>query len=107
MLSSTAEELLQEFKRYERVVCKNGATVSVQAGLWLYSTPRASNVAYTHVEAGFPDGKIPMSWIPYAENLSEGFHGTVYPYIPFELIDEYILLNGGMVSGELPSRAHA
>ena len=86
-----------------RVVCADGSTVSVQADVYCYCTPRNNEGPYTHVEAGFPTGKIPVAWKRYAED-KEDLYGTVYPYLPVYLVDKFINMHGGLVSGELPAR---
>lgn len=88
-------------KFYERVRCADGANVSVQAGAYLYSTPRDNQGPYTHIEAGFPSVVPPASWMPYADNDLD-YTEVVYGYMPVELVAEFINVHGGMVSGELP-----
>lgn len=93
----------ESFRPLPRIVCADGATVSVQANSYSYCTPRDNTGPYTHVEAGFPTGKIPVSWKKYAEDKSD-FNGTVYPYMPIYLVEKYINMHGGMTSGSLPAR---
>jgi hypothetical protein len=90
-----------DFTTRNRLVCKDGATVSVQAGRWLYSFPKADGELYTHVEAGFPEGSVPTSWILYAESPDD-LNNTVYPYLPYHLLFEFIDLHGGTESEDLP-----
>lgn len=97
-------------KRYERVVCADGASVSIQAGAGLYSTPRDNEGPYTHVEAGFPSVEPPASWREYAEE-----HGwmtpcnTVYAYMPYDCVDEFINVHGGLLRDHqgMPPRGDA
>lgn len=90
-------------RRYAPVVCADGARVSIQAGAGLYSTPRDNRGPYTHIEAGFPSVEPPASWRDYAEDPDD-LTGTVYGYLPFACVDEFITVHGGHVSGELPPR---
>ncbi len=97
-------------KRYERVVCADGASVSIQAGAGVYSIPRDNKGPYTHVEAGFPSVDPPPSWREYAE--ADGKHwtpcDTVYAYMPYDCVDEFINVHGGLMEGfefELPPRS--
>ena len=90
-------------KRYERIVCADGASVSIQAGEGIYCTPRNNIGPYTHIEAGFPSVEPPASWLPHAEDVVN-LCDTVYGYMPYERVDEFIEIHGGMVSGELPQR---
>lgn len=80
---------------YERIICRTGS-VSIQAGPAIYSTPRTLHGPYTHAEAGFPVGVVPVSWKPFKRN------DTVYAYLPFKLVWQFIKLNGGFIAGELP-----
>ncbi len=126
------------------LVCKDGATVSVQASQYHYSTPRNDRGPYSHVEAGFPSVIPPDSWSEYAENwhslttrqLAKDILGdinmawysfkyrkfkwnfstkhwlrsallrlrglkptdTIYPWLPIELVDEFIEVHGGKKS---------
>ena len=94
-------------KRYDRVVCADGASVSIQAGAGLYSTPRNNEGPYTHVEAGFPSVEPPPSWRAYAEDPND-LLGTVYAYMPYDCVDEFINVHGGLMEGfefELPPRS--
>lgn len=92
-------------KIYEHIVCADGATVSIQAGKNMYSTPRDNRGPYTHIEAGFPSVEPPASWLPYADDVGN-LCDTVYGYMPYGRVDEFIEIHGGMVSGELPSRSN-
>lgn len=91
-------------RMYEHIVCADGASVSIQAGRHAYCTPRDDRGPYTHIEAGFPTVEPPASWREYAEDL-DNLTQTVYGYMPFDCVDEFIAVHGGMVSGELPERA--
>ena len=94
-------------KRYDRVVCADGAAVSIQAGAGVYSTPRNNEGPYTHVEAGFPSVEPPPSWREYAEDPND-LLGTVYGYLPYDCVDEFINVHGGLMEGfefELPPRS--
>ena len=93
-------------KRYPRIVCADGASVSIQAGTGIYSTPRDNRGPYTHVEAGFPSVEPPASWREYAEDC-DNLLGTVYGYMPYDCVDEFIAVHGGLVGGELPPRVEA
>ena len=95
-----------ERKHSERVVCADGASVSIQAGVGVYSTPRDNEGPYTHVEAGFPSVEPPPSWREYAEDPND-LCGTVYGYMPYDCVDEFINIHGGLklfVWFELPPR---
>ncbi len=80
-----------------RIVCKDGFSMSVQAGFYLYSTPRADMKSgnYEEVEIGFPNKKEDLI-CKYAED-TRCYTETVYPYVPVELVEKVIEKHGGMV----------
>ncbi len=98
-------------KRYEPVVCADGASVSIQAGVGIYSIPRDNVGPYTHVEAGFPSVDPPPSWREYAEDEpSLDLRNTVFAYMPYDCVDEFINVHGGLLEGfefALPPRGDA
>jgi len=88
-------------KHYYTVVCADGFKMSVQAGVHNYCDPRVSDAPkYDLVEVGFPTSEESML-MPYAET-PEDPTGTVYPFVPVELVTNVIVKHGGMVSGEVP-----
>ena len=103
---------------YQRIVCADGASVSIQAGkvipelellgigdtCGLYCTPRNNKGPFTEVEAGYPSVNPPESWMQHCENPDRPTD-TVYPYLPYQYVHEFINVHGGMVSGELPPEA--
>ena len=88
-------------KMNKNVVCKDGFTMSVQAGETQYCHPRETGAdRYTEVEIGFPNMPEDLL-LEYAENGDRPTE-TVYPYVPVSLVTLVIAKHGGMVSGELP-----
>ena len=88
-------------KHYERVTLKSGWTASIQAGVRSYSTPRQDfGCQYSAVEIGFPSAPDDLI-TPYAEN-PEDLTGTVYGYVPAEIVTALVIKHGGVVSGILP-----
>lgn len=77
-----------------QVVCSDGTGLSIQAGKLLYSTPRSDTGPWTAVEVGFPTVVPPDSWQQYSENWEDPT-GTIYTYIPLELVAEFIADHGG------------
>ena len=108
-----------------RIVCADGESLSVQAGSYLYSTPKDNEGPYTEVEVGFPSVNPPYTWAPYFEGNFPKPHGllyrmiskllsvipgvsmpdpeeddptgSVYCYIPVTLVREFIEAHGGEV----------
>ena len=87
-------------KRYERVVCADGFSISIQAGNGKYSVPRYEAIAYTRLELGYPNRPCPFIY-KYAEDKTD-YTDTIYPYVPAEVVDTMIKGHGGIVSGECP-----
>ena len=94
-------EGVMKVSRNPKLVCKDGFTMSVQAGQSLYSSPRDVADKYEQAEVGFPSSPEPLI-TKYAEDWEvEGdddqrLCDTVYPYVPVELIDEVIHKHGGI-----------
>ena len=86
----------------ETVVCKDGFSMSVQASINHYCSPKLNgkNNTYSSVEIGFPS-EIEELLIEYAENPDKPTK-TVYAYVPAKLILDVIEKHGGMVGVELP-----
>ena len=129
------DENVPDFQKIRpRLVCADGADLSIQAGRLMYSTPRQDGTRhYTNVEIGYPSIRPPDTWAQYAEQWDLGLWGeikdlvgtvyhaikwgnslrkftikhaleqfikgkplmTVYPYIPIELVNEFIEEHGG------------
>ena len=88
-------------KMNKNVVCKDGFTMSVQAGETQYCHPREADAdRYTEVEIGFPNRPEDLL-LEFAED-SDRPTETVYAYVPASLVTLVIAKHGGMVSGELP-----
>jgi len=84
------------------VVCEDGFSMSVQASEYHYCSPRISGLgeSYIAVEVGFPTEEENLL-IEHAEDPDEPT-GTVYPYVPAQVILDVIEKHGGMVSGQIP-----
>ena len=89
-------------KMNKNVVCKDGFTMSVQAGETQYCHPRETGAdKYTEVEIGFPNRPEDLL-LEYAENGDRPTE-TVYAYVPASLVTLVIAKHGGMGAGELPA----
>jgi len=88
--------------RRKSAVCKDGFAMSVQASEHHYCSPRSNGVAmsYTSVEIGFPSEKEDLL-IDYAEDMDNPT-GTVYPYVPAQVVLDVIEKHGGLVEGDIP-----
>jgi len=89
-------------KSNEKIICKDGFHMSVQANETAYCSPRIDNAErYTAVEVGYPSAQesLLMEW---AENSNRPTD-TVYGWVPTERIALVCAKHGGIVSGELPA----
>ena len=87
--------------RYPRVVCADGFSMSVQAHDGAYCTPRENNAKiYQEVEVGFPSAEEALL-MDYCEDKKDPT-GTVYGYVPTQVVTTVIAKHGGMVEGETP-----
>ena len=88
-------------RKYKRIHCKDGFSVSIQAGENKYSTPR-QNIAgkYSAVALGYPSHKddLIMSWAEDPDIPTK----TVYGYVPSNTVYLLLTKHGGVVEGECP-----
>ena len=84
------------------IVCADGFSMSVQAHNGAYCSPRINNAErYEEVEIGFPSSTEPllMEWCEDKQDPT----GTVYGYVPAQVVVNVIAKHGGMVEGEIPA----
>ncbi len=80
-----------------RIICKDGTTMSVQASRSHYSTPRDDYQApYTKLELGYPSVPPPPYLMEFAEYPDDPT-GTLYGYVPAELVLQFVREHGGEV----------
>ena len=94
--------------RRDRIKCKDGFSMSVQASSFHYCSPKEDNaIEYDAVEVGFPSEAEPL-----LSEYSEGMIDTdptssVYTYVPSNVIFEIIKKHKGIISGgPLPPIKH-
>ena len=92
-------------KMYDRAVCADGFSMSVQANAYAYALPRENDApAYVAVEVGFPSHREPLLF-----EFMEPFHDdptkNVYPRVPADVVRAVVEKHGGLVEGELPPLA--
>jgi len=82
------------------IVCADGFRMSVQANQTAYCQPRDDLGPYTEAEVGFPSRaeSLLMQWAEDPQDPT----GTVYAYVPRQVVLNVIAKHGGMVDGELP-----
>jgi hypothetical protein len=83
------------FPLAKRIVCKDGFSLSVQASHGAYCEPRQNMGPWHSVEVGYPSD-VPVGIMSYAEDDNRPT-GTVYGYVPIELVETLIAEHGGMV----------
>ena len=71
------------------IVCGDGFEVSVQAGRFIYCTPRQHQGPWTHVECGFPSAVV-LEWMEYAEDPGRPTE-TVYAQVPIDVVARTLL----------------
>lgn len=77
------------------VVCKDGYRVSIQANSYTYCRPRIDHAdSYSKVELGYPNQEDDLI-SDYAENPVNQT-GTVYGYVPVEIVDQLLEKHGGI-----------
>ena len=86
---------------FKRIELADGTTLSIQANEYAYCTPRKTfdSASYYHqFEIGFPSRAIPeiMEYAESPENPTD----TVYGYVPYELIQDFINKAGGVKSND-------
>ena len=88
-------------KKNAVIVCADGFEMSVQANEGAYCTPRMTGAEkYTAAEVGFPSREEPLL-MKWAEKPNFPT-GTVYGWVPAQVIINVIAKHGGIVKGELP-----
>ncbi len=87
-----------------RIRCNDGTELSVQASSTHYCTPRENSAGWFEVEVGYPSVKPPDSWREYYDGDKDEFDndgtGSVYGYVPAQLVREYIKLHGGEAAAD-------
>ena len=78
---------------FNRIVCKDGESISVQAGRYTYCFPRLDRADWTHVEVGYPSCEPPSTFDPFRE--TPGTLQTVWGYVPIGLVEDFIERHGG------------
>jgi len=89
-------------KQFEKIVCADGFSMSVQASEFSYCEPRVTGASrYTAVEVGYPSQReeLLMQWCEDAGEPTE----TVYGWVPSQTVALVVAKHGGVVSGELPA----
>ena len=81
----------------KRLHCNDGFSMSVQAHEYNYCSPRvdpADTDYYFEVEVGFPSEReeLLMEYVEDYDNPT----GTVYSYVPVEVVQEVIEKHGGI-----------
>ena len=93
---------------HKGITCGDGFNISIQASSNHYCSPRKDgyDVLYTQVELGFPSERDNLI-DEYEEDLSQdgkdiNWTGSVYGWVPSDIVALVIAKHGGMVSGQIP-----
>lgn len=93
--------IMKKMNRYERIVCADGFSMSVQAHQSAYCTPRRNRASvYESVEVGFPTEREELL-MDFCEDVMNPT-ATVYGWVPVQTVTNVIVKHGGMVSGTVP-----
>lgn len=76
------------------VICRDGFSISIQAGAHHYSRPRSPTGPWQQVECGFPS-VVDTILMPYAETEDDPLH-TVYAYVPVMVLAQVLEAHGGI-----------
>ena len=83
----------------DAITCKDGFRVSVQASETHYCLPRDYKGPYFKVELGFPSEEDELI-AEYAADPDD-LTGTVYGYVPVDVVINLINNHGGLLNSEL------
>ena len=82
-----------DYRPVGRIICKDGFSMSVQAGDTLYCSPRSNQGPWDEVEVGFPSHED-KDLLQYAERPNHPVD-TVYAYVPVALVESVMEKHGG------------
>lgn len=71
-----------------RIICKDGFSMSVQAGVVYYSYPKSNYGPYSHLEVGYPSHPEELLYKYKSGNFNQ--LDPVYCYVPKSIIMEII-----------------
>ena len=77
-----------------RITCADGFSMSVQASMYAYCTPREDRGPWTHWEVGYPTEVEPllMEWCEDKDRPTD----TVYGWVPGHVIEAIVNKHGGV-----------
>ena len=84
-------------KKFTLARCKDGFTVSVQAGSRHYCEPRTDVGPWSSLELGFPSERDELI-MEYAEDPGSPTH-TVYGWVPWNIVYDLFEKHGGLIDG--------
>ena len=92
---------MAERKWFEPIVCEDGFRMSVQASESNYCSPRNNEGPWMSVEVGMPSHSESLI-LEWAEDKDDPT-GTVYGWVPADVVLEVVDKHGGWKAGELPA----
>lgn len=84
----------ERYQCRQRIYCIDGFNMSVQGSSGAYCYPRETSSWYDKMEIGFPSAVEPLI-MRYAESPEDPL-GTVYGYVPVDIIQRVIDNHGGI-----------
>lgn len=87
----------------KRVKCADGFSVSIQASRYHYCEPRQTfSDRFESLELGYPSKKDKLI-LRYADSPKHP-KNTVYPYVPWDVVEKMVEKHGGIVGVDLNSK---
>jgi len=84
----------EDYQVKPQIICNDGFKMSVQGSAGHYCEPRQVERDYYKMEIGFPSEEEPLI-SEFAEDKSN-LTGTVYGWVPCDIIDDVIKKHGGI-----------
>ena len=100
-MNLTASDDGNEYLIRPRALCGDGFSISIQGGnMFSYCQPRALCRIFESVELGFPN-QVEELIMQYIDGPEGNPLGSVYGFVPIEVVDEMVAKHGGIVDIDL------
>ena len=96
-MNLTANDDGDEYLLRPRALCADGFSISIQGGnRFHYCRPRELCMIFESVELGFPS-QVEDLIMQYIDGPEGNPLGSVYGFVPIEVVDEMVAKHGGIV----------
>ena len=89
------ETLARYMPALPRLIAADGFSMSIQAGFYVWATPRFDFAYYEEVEIGFPSA-VQKTLLPYVDITCD-----VFGYVPIKIVNKIIRKHGGVPDNNL------